>query len=126
MLHLQRRYHHTMSESSKLQQVEIELDDVATQIMEVQANSEAVEAAIAGKGTYRGYSGEDVFLTHNLSVVQKEILKQLKRKERTLAKQKVHLLERISPQQPPRIGKPGSLKCCFPGSLFAVYGVTHP
>ena len=87
---------------SQLQQVESELDDVAHQVMKVQANSAAVEAAIAGKGTYRGYSGEDVFLKNNLWAVQKEMLKQLKRKERKLAQQKEQLLQCISHQQKPQ------------------------
>lgn len=98
-----------MSDST-LQQVESELDDVAKQVAKVQASSAAVEAAIAGKGTYRGYSGEDVFLKHNLWAVQKEMLKQLKRKESKLAKQKVQLLQHISPQQQPLIGEKSSCR----------------
>lgn len=91
---------------SQLQQIQSELDHVAQEVMEVQANSAAVEAAIAGKGTYRGYSGEDVFLKHNLWPFQKEMLKQLKLKEKNLAKQKLQLLQRISPQQqPPSLGE---------------------
>lgn len=102
---------------SKLQQVQRELDDVAKQVIKVQANSAAVEAAIAGKGTYRGYSGEDVFLKNNLWAVQKEMLKQLKRKERKLAKQKVQLLQHISPQPPPPTGeKKRWLDCCLVSS----------
>lgn len=56
----------------------------------VQADSAAVEAAIEGKGTYRGFSGEDVFLKEHLCVFRKDMLKQLKRKEQ-------QLLQRISP-----------------------------
>ncbi len=89
---------HTMAEAS-LQHVQDELDEIVNQIVKVQANSTAVEAAIAGKGTYRGYSGEDVFLKHNLWAVQKEMLKQLRRQERKLVKEKVQLLQTISPQQ---------------------------
>lgn len=84
---------------AKLEKVESELDDVVKQVAKVVANSNAVEAAIAGKGTYRGYSGEDVFLKNNLWAVQKEMLKQLRRKQRKLVKQKQQLLERMSPQQ---------------------------
>lgn len=87
-----------MSEAS-LQRVQVELDEIVNQIVKVQANSTAVEAAIAGKGTYRGYSGEDVFLKHNLWAVQKEMLKQLRRQERKLVKEKVQLLQCIAPQQ---------------------------
>lgn len=109
---------------SRLQQVQSELDDVAKQVMKVQANSAAVEAAIAGKGTYRGYSGEDVFLKHNLWAVQKEMLKHLKRKERELAKQKVYLLQSTSPhQQPLPIGETWKLvsESVFPEmALFAL------
>lgn len=99
-----------------LQQVQVELDDIIKQIVKVQANSTAVEAAIAGKGTYRGYSGEDVFLKHNLWAVQKEMMKQLRRQERKLVKQKVQLLQCISPQQyAPDMGKKYARGAHLPG-----------
>ncbi|CAM9893904.1 unnamed protein product [Ectocarpus sp. 6 AP-2014] len=88
-----------MTSDTQLQQLQLEIDDVSKQVTKVLINSSAVEAAIAGKGTYRGYSGEDVFLKHNLWAVQKEMLKQLRRRERKLAKQKLQLLQRME-QQP--------------------------
>lgn len=75
-------------DGAKLQEVLAEIDAVSNQINRVEFNSSAVEAAIAGHGTYRGYSGEDVFLKNNLSVVQKEMMKQLKRRKRGLMNQK--------------------------------------
>lgn len=89
--------HPTMGDNPKLRQLQIELDDVGKQIVKVLANSSSVEAAIAGNGTYRGYSGEDVFLKHNLWAVQKEMMKQLRRQQRKLEKQKAQLLQQISP-----------------------------
>lgn len=86
-----------MGDNTKLQQLQAKLDDVAKQIIKVLANSTAVEAAIAGNGTYRGYSGEDVFLKHNLWAVQKEMMKELRRQERKLEKQKAQLLQQTSP-----------------------------
>ncbi|CAM9143068.1 unnamed protein product [Ectocarpus sp. 4 AP-2014] len=90
-----------MTSDAQLQQLQLEIDDVSKQVTKVLINSSAVEAAIAGKGTYRGYSGEDVFLKHNLWAVQKEMLKQLRRRERKLEKQKLQLLQRMEQQPPP-------------------------
>lgn len=89
-------HHPIMGDNPKLQQLQVEIDDVAKQIVKVLANSTAVEAAIAGNGTYRGYSGEDVFLKHNLWAVQREMMKQLRRQQRKLEKQKSQLLQQIS------------------------------
>lgn len=73
-------------------QIERELAAIAKQILKVEMNAVAVETAIAGRGTYRGYSGEDVFLKNNLRVVQKEMIKQLRRKERNLKSRKYQLI----------------------------------
>lgn len=90
-------------DGAKLQEVQAEIDAVVKQIKRVEFNSNAVEAAIAGHGTYRGYSGEDVFLKNNLSVVQKEMMKQLKRKERSLThkRQKLEVELGIARATPP-------------------------
>lgn len=104
-----------MGDNPKLQQLQVEIDDVAKQMIKVLANSTAVEAAIAGNGTYRGYSGEDVFLKHNLWAVQKEMMKQLRRQQRKLEKQKSQLLQQASPA-PPTAGGEGPLRvdgCVF-------------
>lgn len=95
-----------MATEAMLRQIQGAIEDVEKEVAKVLANSAAVEAAIAGTGTFRGYSGEDVFLRHNLWTVQKEMLKQLRRKERKLAKQKLQLLQQMpSQQQPPPVGK---------------------
>lgn len=77
-----------MEGHASLQEVRVEIAGVVKQIGRVEFNSNAVEAAIAGKGTYRGYSGEDVFLKSNLRVVQREMMKQLRRRERSLTHRK--------------------------------------
>lgn len=82
-------------ENPELKEVEKELVGVQRQLAKVEANSRAVDAAIAGQGTYRGYSGEDCFLKDNLRVVQKEMLKQLRRKERGLDRRRQELLARV-------------------------------
>lgn len=76
---------------ASLREVRVEIAAVVKQIDRVEFNSNAVEAAIAGKGTYRGYSGEDVFLKSNLRVVQREMMKQLRRTERSLTHRKRRL-----------------------------------
>lgn len=82
-------------EKSSLPELEKELAAVSKQIGKVEMNAVAVEDAIAGHGTYRGYSGEDVFLRHNLRVVQREMVKQLRRKERDLKSRKRQLVSRM-------------------------------
>lgn len=111
-----------MGDNPKLQQLQLEIDDVTKQIMKVLANSSSVEAAIAGNGTYRGYSGEDVFLKHNLWAVQKEMMKQLRRQQRKLEKQKAQLLQQVSPV-PPAVGGEDPFKWdvfCAPCDLPSV------
>lgn len=78
-----------------IQEIEKELAAVVKQIGKVETNASAVEAAIAGHGTYRGYSGEDVFLKNNLRVVQKEMMKQLQRKQKGLITKKHQLLSHM-------------------------------
>lgn len=98
----------SMEGHANLQEVRVEIAAVVKQIDRVEFNSNAVEAAIAGKGTYRGYSGEDVFLKSNLRVVQREMMKQLRRRERSLTHRKRRLeaklglaaLESQNPQPP--------------------------
>lgn len=110
-----------MGDNPKLHQLQAELDNVAKQIIKVLANSTAVEAAIAGNGTYRGYSGEDVFLKHNLWAVQKEMMKQLRRQERRLEKQKAQLLQQASPA----VGgedPPSSCLCVLPHAMYDLPG----
>lgn len=82
-------------EEPELKKVEKELSGVKRQLAKVEANTRAVDAAIAGQGTYRGYSGEDCFLKDNLRVVQKEMLKQLRRKERGLDRLRRELMARV-------------------------------
>lgn len=81
---------------SELKEIEKELASIENQIVKVEANSLAVDNAIAGRGTYRGYSGEDCFLKDNLRVVQREMMKQLKRKARGLNCRKRQLLTRAA------------------------------
>lgn len=80
----------------ELKEIEKELTSIEKQIDNVEANSVAVDNAIAGRGTYRGYSGEDCFLKDNLRVVQREMMKQLKRKARGLNYRKRQLLTRAA------------------------------
>lgn len=81
---------------STLPEIEKELAAVSKQIEKVEMNAAAVEAAIAGVGTYRGYSGEDVFLKHNLRVVQQIMVKQLRGKERGFQNQRRQLLSQLA------------------------------
>lgn len=94
-----------VEDDASLREVHVAIAAVMKQINRVECNSNAVEAAIAGKGTYRGYSGEDVFLKSNLRIVQKEMMKQLRRRERSLKHRKRGLEAKLgmvapaSPQQ---------------------------
>lgn len=81
-----------MVNDPRLEEVQAEMEALSRQIRKVEANTDAVEAAIAGRGTFRGYYGEDVFLKHNLRTVQREMMKQLRRQERKLVIRRSTLL----------------------------------
>lgn len=91
--------------NTQLTEIQAEMDAVAKQIVKVDANSRAVEAAISGQASFRGYSGEDVFLKNNLQAVQKEMMKQLRRREQSLANQKRELLKRATQTTTPLDGE---------------------
>lgn len=82
-------------------ELQLEIEQVMKQIRKVQVNSDSVEAAIAGRGTYRGYSGEDVFLKNNLRLVQAQKMTQLQQRQRQLVEMKAKRPKSAVPSPPP-------------------------